>query len=249
MVDEVVACECVDERPVAAPVRDGDRDELAVARGARRRLRAHEQCVRVAREQRRGDEDPRVVAGLGGRDDRRDRVVVAEDEPAEQWVHGTSLPGAADTALTPPYDRAVYEISVLGPVEVRRDGEPVAVPGGKTAELLVRLALEAGTFVRAERLVDDLWGGAATSRNTLQQKVARLRRALPDPALLEQGEGAYRLAVEANAVDALRVLGAPADAGDPGAAASALECVRGDLLPAAGDWATPYRAPLQEAQL
>jgi len=56
---------------------------------------------------------------------------------------------------------------VLGPVEVRRDGEPVLVPGGKTAELLVRLALEAGTFVRVDRLVDDLWAGAPTSRNTL----------------------------------------------------------------------------------
>ena len=69
---------------------------------------------------------------------------------------------------------------MLGPVEVRRDGGPVAVPGGKTAELLVRLALEAGTFVRADRLLDDLWAGGADSRNTLQQKVARLRRALGD---------------------------------------------------------------------
>ncbi len=65
---------------------------------------------------------------------------------------------------------------MLGPVEVRRDGEPVAVPGGKTAELLVHLALAAGTPVRADRLLDDLWAGTPTNRNTLQQKVARLRR-------------------------------------------------------------------------
>ena len=47
-------------------------------------------------------------------------------------------------------------VAVLGPVEVRRDGIRVPVPGGKTAELLVRLALEAGVRVRTERLIDDL---------------------------------------------------------------------------------------------
>jgi predicted ATPase/DNA-binding SARP family transcriptional activator len=126
----------------------------------------------------------------------------------------------------------VYEISVLGAVEVRRDGEPVAVPGGKTAELLVRLALEAGTFVRADRLLDDLWAGEPTSRNTLQQKVARLRRAAP--GLIETGDAGYRLAVEPAAVDALRALDADA--------------FGADLLPAAGDWAGPYRAQLEEAR-
>ncbi len=33
-------------------------------------------------------------------------------------------------------------MAVLGPVEVRRDGVRVPIPGGKTTELLVRLALE-----------------------------------------------------------------------------------------------------------
>jgi predicted ATPase len=130
----------------------------------------------------------------------------------------------------------VYEISVLGRVEVRRDGEPVAVPGGKTAELLVRLALEAGTFVRADRLLDELWAGEPTSRNTLQQKVARLRRAAP--GLIESGDAGYRLAVEPSAVDALRAL-------DGGAA---LETFSGDVLPAGGDWAGPHRAQLEAAR-
>jgi predicted ATPase/DNA-binding SARP family transcriptional activator len=130
----------------------------------------------------------------------------------------------------------VYEISVLGPVAVRRDGEPVAVPGGKTAELLVRLALEAGTYVRADRLLDDLWAGEPTSRNTLQQKVARLRRAAP--GLVESCEAGYRVAVAPDAVDALRAL-----AGGPAPAAP------GDqLLPAAGDWAAPHRTRLEEAR-
>ena len=100
----------------------------------------------------------------------------------------------------------MFQISVLGPVEVRRDGQLLPVPGGKTAEVLVRLALEAGVVVRADRLIDDLWAGAATRRNTLQSKVARLRRALGDPSAIVGGDGGYELAVEPDAVDALRVL-------------------------------------------
>ena len=71
----------------------------------------------------------------------------------------------------------------------------------------MRLALEAGLSVRADRLLDDLWAGAVdTRRNTLQSKVTRLRRALGDPAAIVGGEGGYRLAVDPRAVDALAVL-------------------------------------------
>src|SRR4051794_8761167 len=82
------------------------------------------------------------------------------------------------------------------------------VPGGKTSELLVRLALEAGVSVRADRLLEDLWAADAvtTRRNTLQSKVARLRRAFGDPLVIAGGEGGYTLAVEASRVDALAVL-------------------------------------------
>jgi predicted ATPase/DNA-binding SARP family transcriptional activator len=151
----------------------------------------------------------------------------------------------------------VFEISVLGPVEVRRDGRLVPVPGGKTSELLVRLALEAGLFVPADRLVDDLWAGAATRRNTLQSKVARLRRALGDPLVIASGDGGYKLAVEPADVDALRVLRDTAAASellaagdDRGAArvsASALQLYRGEV--GDGDWAAPHRARLDEARV
>src|SRR4051812_34802139 len=133
------------------------------------------------------------------------------------------------------------------------------VPGGKTSELLVRLALEAGVFVRADRLVDDIWAGAVTNRNTLQAKVARLRRGLADPSAIVSGEGAYKLAVEPEEVDALCVLRDTAaaaqrlDAGDHrGAAelsATALERYRGEVLPSTGDWAAPHQARLEEARL
>ena len=77
-------------------------------------------------------------------------------------------------------------VSVLDAVELHRDGERIAVRAGKTTEVLVRLALEAGVMVRTERLIEDLWADEAvgTARNTLQTKVSRLRRALGDAALV-----------------------------------------------------------------
>jgi predicted ATPase/DNA-binding SARP family transcriptional activator len=152
----------------------------------------------------------------------------------------------------------VLEISVLGPVEVRRDGRPVTVPAGKASELLAHLALEAGSVVRAERLLDDLWAGAATRRNTLQSKVAMLRRALGDPALVPGADGGYALRVEPAAVDALRVVEDAAaaaerlEAGDAAGAAelsaAGLARYRGEPLGAAGDWAAPHRARLEETR-
>jgi len=150
---------------------------------------------------------------------------------------------------------------VLGSVEVRRDGEPVPVPGGKTAEVLVRLALDAGTFVRTDRLVEDVWAEDAvnTRRNTLQSKIAKLRRACGDPGVIVSGDGGYTLAVEPDDVDALTVLRDAVtaaellDAGDDREAAdlsaSALARYRGDLLQSAGEWAAPHRARLDEARM
>src|SRR4051812_34147154 len=110
----------------------------------------------------------------------------------------------------------MLSISVLGPVEVRRAGQPISIPAGKTSEILVRLALEAGTPVRTDRLVDDLWGEQAveTSRNTVQSKIAKLRRALGDPSVIVGGDGGYTLVVDAANVDALK---APAKAAEAAA--------------------------------
>ena len=101
----------------------------------------------------------------------------------------------------------MLSVSVLGPIEVVRDGVAVTVPGGKTSELLVRLALEAGDVVRTDRIVDDLWGDGAitTQRNTLQSKVTKLRRALGEPSVVISTDGGYLLAVEPSDVDALSV--------------------------------------------
>jgi DNA-binding SARP family transcriptional activator len=78
------------------------------------------------------------------------------------------------------------------------------VPAGRTTELLIRLALDAGVPVRVERLIENLWGpeGLQTPRNTMQPKVSKLRRALGDPSLVTSSSGGYALAVNRGTVDA-----------------------------------------------
>ncbi|WP_208630518.1 AfsR/SARP family transcriptional regulator, partial [Amycolatopsis kentuckyensis] len=96
---------------------------------------------------------------------------------------------------------------VLGAVAAwRPDGTQVAVGGPRSRTLLALLALEAGRFVSAERLIDGMYGeyppdGAA---NALQSQVSRLRTALKDLAPVEFTAAGYRLAVAPDEVDVHR---------------------------------------------
>ncbi len=153
--------------------------------------------------------------------------------------------------------------SLLGQVDVRVGARLVRVPAGKSTELLVRLALSAGEVVRTDVLLDDLWPDdpAGTQRNTLQSKVARLRRALDDPHLIETCEGGYRLAVDPTTIDAHAVAADAVaarrfhDIGDDRQAcslsATALARFSGDVLAGVGDnaWILPHRARLDDVRL
>jgi hypothetical protein len=121
----------------------------------------------------------------------------------------------------------------------------------------VRLALEAGCVVRATG--SSTTCGRATRQhppNTLQSKVARLRRALGDPRRSRAATAATARrragAVDALAVSRRRHAAQRLDAGEARAAAAlcadALARFRGELLPAAGDWAQPHRGRLEEAR-
>ncbi|SDO81687.1 Predicted ATPase [Pedococcus dokdonensis] len=154
----------------------------------------------------------------------------------------------------------MLEVSVLGPVEVRRDGAEVAVPAGRSADVLVRLALEGGRAVPVDRLIDDVWDGeVGTARNTLQSKVSQLRRALGNPAALTLGPAGYALHADVVDVDEVAALAARASAaaraGDHHACADladrALVRFRGEVLPDAGQaaWVAPHRTRLEELQL
>jgi predicted ATPase/DNA-binding SARP family transcriptional activator len=155
----------------------------------------------------------------------------------------------------------VWQFFVLGPLEVKRRGQLVPVPDGKASELLVRLALEPGVPVSADRLLDDLWAGAVGARrNTLQSKISRLRRALGDSGVIASRNGGYCLAAQPCEVDALTVMANTVtasrllDAGDDRGAAdlctSTLKLYRGDVLQAAGDgaWVDRHRAQFEGAR-
>jgi len=93
MVDEVVPREGVDELAIAAVVRGGDGHDLTLARGRCKPFGSEQEAVSVRREQRRGYEDQRIVAGLRRVDDRGYRRVVAGHETSEQWVHARDIRG------------------------------------------------------------------------------------------------------------------------------------------------------------
>jgi predicted ATPase/DNA-binding SARP family transcriptional activator len=155
----------------------------------------------------------------------------------------------------------VLQVAVLGPLEVTRGGERLRIPAGRSSDLVVRLALEAGALVSAERLLEDLWAdtAAGTRRNTLQSKIAMLRRALGPDAVVSR-DGGYALAVDVGQVDALTVLRHAATAaalreegeaqGAYDVSAAALTLFRGTGLDAAGDaeWAEVHRTRVDEAR-
>ena len=96
-------------------------------------------------------------------------------------------------------------IAILGPLEVRAGpGLPVEVAGARLRRLLLRLALDPGRVVTSAQLVDAVWDDhpPAGAANALQTLVSRLRRLLP--GVLESSPTGYRLAVDAEAVDAVR---------------------------------------------
>ncbi|MFI6541302.1 BTAD domain-containing putative transcriptional regulator [Nonomuraea sp. NPDC050547] len=97
-------------------------------------------------------------------------------------------------------------VGVLGPLVLETASGPTPVGGARLRVLLARLALEAGHAVRPAALVEELWDEAAPEAplHALQTLVSRLRRLLGDPGLLTSGPDGYRLAVEPDAVDALR---------------------------------------------
>ncbi len=98
------------------------------------------------------------------------------------------------------------QIGILGPFEVRTDNGALAdVPGARLRALLVALALGPGRVVPKSILIDWIWGESppADAANALQRLASRLRKALPG-GVIEGQTGGYRLAVDPDAVDALR---------------------------------------------
>ena len=128
----------------------------------------------------------------------------------------------------------VVEFGILGPVQAVRDGRVLGLGGPKRRAVLALLLVAEGRVVPAERLVEELWGGAAppAAAGTLRAHVSRLRALLsPDAVLIGQG-GGYALAAEPGQLDAgrfERLVGAGRDALERGEAAAAAERFREGL--------------------
>lgn len=106
------------------------------------------------------------------------------------------------------------EFRILGPMEVLDGTRRVDLPAGRGRVLLALLVLHASEAVTAERLIDELWGEhpPATAGTVVQGLVSRLRKELEPgrgkgepPALLQTVGSGYRLAIEAEEVDADRL--------------------------------------------
>src|SRR6188508_1419922 len=83
------------------------------------------------------------------------------------------------------------ELGVLGPLQVRKGGAPVPIPGAKPRAILTMLGLRSGSVVPADTLIELLWGNEPprTAAKALQTHISSLRRALGDGFVLTEGSG------------------------------------------------------------
>src|ERR1700759_829963 len=109
------------------------------------------------------------------------------------------------------------ELGVLGPLQVRRDGAPVMIPGAKPRAILTMLGLHGGSVVSAETLIELLWGNdpPRTAAKALQTPLSSLRRTLGDGFVLTEGAG---WALAESEVDASRYKSAARQGRDAAAA-------------------------------
>ena len=94
------------------------------------------------------------------------------------------------------------EFLILGPLEVRAHGRPLAVGGPRQRALLAVLLLNANRVVARERLLEELGSDetSETASHALTNQVSRLRKVLGESRLLTQAPG-YLLRVEPGELD------------------------------------------------
>ena len=177
------------------------------------------------------------LASLAGKAQRRS----PEPDPPEAGTWNGAEPAGARQGLW---------LAVLGPLEARLDGTPVPLgPPGRRA-VLGLLAMDPGTVVRRDSVIDMLWGPQApsTGGSLVQAHVSRLRKLLAprrkepwaEDEIIASVGGGYRLQLRTEQLDVLafRALAAKAGAalatGDDLAACElyeqTMELWRGDPL-------------------
>src|SRR5262245_14872885 len=135
--------------------------------------------------------------------------------------------------------------SVLGPLEMTFEDEPVALGGVRQRALLALLLLNANRVVSRERLIDGLWGESppATAVKAIQVAVMQLRKLLPQGMVVTRSPG-YVLEVELDAIDLTRFERLVAEA-----RSAVPERAAGLLREALGLWRGPALAGLGEAPM
>jgi predicted ATPase/DNA-binding SARP family transcriptional activator len=122
------------------------------------------------------------------------------------------------------------EFRILGPLEVRRNGELVEVGGLRQRALLALLLLHPNEALSADRLIEELWADKPppTALHTVQVFVSRLRKALGAGSLLTKGH-AYAAQIDPDSLDLRRFRSLVFDAEqarDSGRLDVAVECLR-----------------------
>jgi DNA-binding SARP family transcriptional activator len=112
------------------------------------------------------------------------------------------VPGTVIHLVGGSVDCNVIEFRILGPFAVIADGRPVAIPGAKERATLALLLLRVGQIVSVDSLIDALWDDQppATARNSLQVRIAGLRKLIGAERIESRGSG-YVLHADQNEVD------------------------------------------------
>lgn len=97
------------------------------------------------------------------------------------------------------------EFRLLGPLEARRDGRVVELRGAKRRAVLAILVLHANEVVRADRLIEEVWGEQRPTNASaaLQNHISRLRKDLGAEVLVTKPWG-YVLRAGSDDVDLFR---------------------------------------------
>lgn len=161
------------------------------------------------------------------------------------------------------------QFTVLGPLEVTREGRNLDLGTPKQRAVLAMLAIESPRVVSADRLIDELWADEPPARAmaSLQSYISRLRRVLeptrasvaPPTILISRAPG-YTLQTKPESVDAIQFAITIAEAArraddDPAVAeqmlSDALSLWRGDPIPelGSGSFAVAERSRLHELRL
>ncbi|MEO1065054.1 MAG: BTAD domain-containing putative transcriptional regulator [Actinomycetota bacterium] len=101
------------------------------------------------------------------------------------------------------------DLRLLGPVEIRTDGDPIDLGGPRQRALLAALALEPGSALSIDRLTEILWVDALPVRadRSIQTYISRLRKAI-GAERIETSSAGYRLLLGPDERDIDRFIGA-----------------------------------------